>query len=149
MKIEVKQLHADASLPKPATEGAAGFDLCACIERPLALYPGDCRLIPTGIAIHIQDEGVAAMLLPRSGLGHKRGIVLGNLTGLIDSDYQGEIFISAWNRSEPDTKPYTIHPFQRIAQMIFVPVLHPRLIEVDEFSLMTEREAAGFGSTGT
>ena len=131
-------------LPTYATPGSAGLDLRACIDAPIVLGIGDTALIPSGIAIHLGDPKFAAMVLPRSGLGHKHGIVLGNLVGLIDSDYQGQIFISAWNRGK---SAFTIEPMERIAQMIVVPVLQVRFNLVDDFDA-SNRGAAGFGSTG-
>ena len=130
--------------PHYATPGAAGLDLRACVEVPVKLHPGDTQLIPTGIAIHLADPGLAALILPRSGLGHKHGIVLGNLTGLIDSDYQGEIFVSIWNRGR---ETFTINPLDRLAQMIVVPVLQVAFNIVDSFEA-SHRGAGGFGSTG-
>lgn len=130
--------------PHYATAGAAGLDLRACVEAPLKLHPGDTQLIPTGMAIHLADAGLAAMILPRSGLGHKHGIVLGNLVGLIDSDYQGEIFVSTWNRGR---ETFTINPMDRLAQMVVVPVLRVAFNIVDEFD-ESSRGAGGFGSTG-
>lgn len=133
-----------SQLPAYASNGAAGLDLRACIDDELALEPGETRLIPTGIAIHIGDPGYAAMLLPRSGLGHKHGIVLGNLVGLIDSDYQGQLMVSCWNRGHAT---FVIEPFDRIAQMVIVPVVQASFDVVDEFG-SSERGASGFGSTG-
>ena len=130
--------------PHYATPGAAGLDLRACIEGPLKLHPGDTQLIATGIAIHLADPGLAAMVLPRSGLGHKHGIVLGNLVGLIDSDYQGEIFVSTWNRGR---ETFTLNPLDRLAQLVVVPVLQVAFNVVDEFEA-SSRGAGGFGSTG-
>jgi dUTP pyrophosphatase len=130
--------------PHYATPGAAGLDLRACVEASVKLHPGDTQLIPTGIAIHLADPGLAALILPRSGLGHKHGIVLGNLTGLIDSDYQGEIFVSTWNRGR---ETFTINPMDRLAQMIVVPVLQVAFNIVDSFE-ESHRGAGGFGSTG-
>lgn len=127
-----------------ATPGSAGLDLRACIEAPVKLHPGETQLIPTGIAIHLNDPGMAAMILPRSGLGHKHGIVLGNLVGLIDSDYQGEIMVSTWNRGK---EAFTINPLDRIAQLVVVPVLQVQFNLVDEFAA-SDRGAGGFGSTG-
>jgi dUTP diphosphatase len=135
----------DYPLPQYATEGSAGLDLRACIDAPLTLAPGQAELIPTGLAIHLQDPGLAAMLLPRSGLGHKHGIVLGNLVGLIDSDYQGQVMVSCWNRGQ---QPYTVAPGERIAQMVIVPVVQVALEVVAEFT-GTTRGAGGFGSSGT
>jgi len=131
--------------PKYATHGAAGIDLRACIDAPLVLDPGKAELIPSGIAIHLEDPGLAAMVLPRSGLGHKHGIVLGNLVGLIDSDYQGQVMVSVWNRS---AAPYAIQPLDRIAQLVIVPVMQVGLNIVEEFAA-SERGEGGFGSTGT
>lgn len=131
-------------LPAYATAGAAGLDLRACIDAPRLLQPGQADLIPTGIAIHLDDPGLAAVILPRSGLGHKHGIVLGNLIGLIDSDYQGQLLVSAWNRS---AMAYSIAPMERIAQMVIVPVVHANFRVVETFA-DSERGAAGFGSTG-
>jgi dUTP pyrophosphatase len=131
-------------LPHHATDGAAGMDLRACVDAPLVVNPGDTHLIPTGIAIHIGDPGLAAVLLPRSGLGHKHGIVLGNLVGLIDSDYQGQVFVSCWNRSP---HAFTIEPGERIAQMVFVPVVQVRFDVVNEFA-DSARGVGGFGHTG-
>ena len=131
-------------LPAYATAGSAGLDLRACLDAPLTLEPGQASLIPTGLAIHIGDPGLAAMLLPRSGLGHKHGIVLGNLVGLIDSDYQGQIFVSCWNRGQ---STFTIQPGERIAQLVVVPVVQVEFDVVNEF-VATERGAGGFGSSG-
>jgi len=131
--------------PKYATHGAAGIDLRACIDAPLVVAPGKAELIPSGIAIHLEDPGLAAMVLPRSGLGHKHGIVLGNLVGLIDSDYQGQVMVSVWNRS---AEPYTLQPMDRIAQLVVVPVLQVGLNIVEEFAA-SQRGEGGFGSTGT
>jgi len=131
-------------LPAYATPGSAGLDLRACLEAPLVLEPGQTQLIPTGLAIHIEDPGLAAMILPRSGLGHKHGIVLGNLVGLIDSDYQGPLMVSCWNRG---TSPFTIEPFERIAQMVIVPVVQAEFRVVASFEA-SERGVGGFGSTG-
>ena len=132
-------------LPAYATPGSAGLDLRACVHEPLLLAPGAWQLVPTGIAIHLEDPGYAAMILPRSGLGHKHGIVLGNLVGLIDSDYQGQLMVSAWNRS---ATAYTIEPMERIAQLVVVPVVQARFKVVDAFEA-SERGAGGYGSTGT
>lgn len=132
------------NLPEYATAGAAGLDLRACIDAPLLLAPGDVRLIPSGLAIHIGDPAYAAIILPRSGLGAKHGIVLGNLVGLIDSDYQGELKVSLWNRGNA---AFTIQPLDRIAQLVLIPVLQLRLNVVDEFT-HSERGTGGFGSTG-
>ena len=132
------------TLPQYATEGSAGLDLRACIDAPLTIAPGDTVLIPTGLAIHIADPGFAAMILPRSGLGHKNGIVLGNLVGLIDSDYQGPLMVSTWNRGKA---AFTIQPMDRIAQMVIVPVAKVKLNVVENFE-SSDRGAGGFGSTG-
>ena len=132
------------ALPQYSTAGAAGFDLRACIDKPLKLAPGAADLVPSGIAIHLADPGLAAVVLPRSGLGHKHGIVLGNLVGLIDSDYQGQVMVSLWNRSEA---AFTINPMDRIAQLVVVPVVQMKLNVVEEFSA-SGRGAGGFGSTG-
>lgn len=131
-------------LPAYATPGAAGLDLRACIDAPITLAPGGTTLVPTGLAIHIGDSGLAAMILPRSGLGHKHGIVLGNLVGLIDSDYQGQLFVSVWNRSGT---AFEIAPLERIAQMVIVPVVQADFRVVDSFEAST-RADGGFGSTG-
>ena len=132
------------SLPQYATPGAAGLDLRACLDDPLTLAPGDSQLVPSGIAIHLGDPSLAAMVLPRSGLGVKHGIVLGNLVGLIDSDYQGQILVSVWNRSHD---AYTIKPLERIAQLVVVPVVQVQLEVVDAFAT-SDRGTNGFGSTG-
>jgi len=131
-------------LPAYATPGSAGLDLRACIDAPLTLPPGETVLIPTGIAIHIGDPGLAALILPRSGLGHKHGIVLGNLVGLIDSDYQGQLMVSCWNRG---TETFTLQPLDRLAQLVIVPVVHAAFREVADFE-ESARAAGGFGSTG-
>ncbi len=145
-KLEVKILdeRIRGMLPRYATAGAAGLDLRACIEAPLALRPGDSQLVRSGIAIHVADPGYAAVVLPRSGLGSKHGIVLGNLVGLIDSDYQGEVLVSVWNRG---SAAFTIQPLDRIAQLLVVPVVQVELEVVEEFAATT-RGAGGFGSTG-
>ncbi len=146
--IELKILDARVGdtypLPHYATEGSAGLDMRACIDEPLTVSPGDTVLVPSGIAIHIGDPGLAAVLLPRSGLGHKHGLVLGNLTGLIDSDYQGQVFVSIWNRSDRD---YEISPGERIAQMVFVPVEQVQFDVVEEFA-SSRRGEGGFGHSG-
>jgi len=146
MKIDVKildqRLH--SQMPAYATPGSAGLDLRACLDDALTLQPNAWQLVPTGLAIFLQDPGFAAMILPRSGLGHKHGIVLGNLVGLIDSDYQGQLMVSAWNRS---AVPYTIAPMERIAQLVVVPVQQLEFRIVTEFAA-TERGAGGYGSTG-
>ena len=144
LKILDPRIGDSIPLPKPATAGSAGVDLRACIDAPLVIEPGQTELIPTGMAIHIDDPGLAAVLLPRSGLGHKHGIVLGNLTGLIDSDYQGQVFVSCWNRS---SHPFTIEPGDRIAQMVILPVVQARFEVVEEFT-DSNRGTGGFGSTG-
>ena len=131
-------------LPQYATPGSAGLDLRACINAPLALAPGQTELIPSGIAIHLADSGLAAMILPRSGLGHKHGIVLGNLVGLIDSDYQGQIFVSTWNRGNAS---FTVNPMERLAQLVVVPVVQVGFNVVEDFDT-SRRGAGGFGSTG-
>jgi dUTP pyrophosphatase len=131
-------------LPTYATEGSAGLDLRACLSAPLTLEPGRAELLPTGLAIHVADPGLAALILPRSGLGHKHGIVLGNLVGLIDSDYQGQLMVSCWNRS---AAAYTVQPGERIAQLVIVPVVQVALEVVSEFTA-SERGAGGFGHTG-
>jgi len=144
LKILDPRLGGDFPLPDYATPGSAGLDLRACLDAPLVLEPGKTELVPTGLAIHIDDPGLAAMLLPRSGLGHKHGIVLGNLVGLIDSDYQGQVFVSTWNRG---AEAFTIQPGERIAQMVIVPVVHARFEVVEEFPA-SERGAGGFGHSG-
>ena len=145
-KIDVRILdpRLQDNLPHYATAGAAGLDLRACIDQPIELEPGATELVPSGIAIHLTDPGLAAMVLPRSGLGHKHGIVLGNLVGLIDSDYQGQIFVSLWNRGG---SAFTVKPMERIAQLVVVPVLQVKLNVVEDFAA-SERGAGGFGSTG-
>ena len=144
--IELKVLDARMAdcLPVYATPGSAGLDLRACLDAPLQLAPGGAALIPTGLAIHIGDPGLAAMLLPRSGLGHKHGIVLGNLVGLIDSDYQGPLLVSCWNRG---AEPFTVQPLERIAQMVIVPVVQAVFRRVEQFE-SSQRGEGGFGSTG-
>jgi dUTP pyrophosphatase len=146
MNIELKILDPRMVdlLPAFATEGSAGLDLRACLDQALTLAPNAWQLVPTGIAIYIQDPGYCAMLLPRSGLGHKHGLVLGNLVGLIDSDYQGQLMVSAWNRS-PES--YTISPMDRIAQMVIVPVIQPKFTVVNDFAV-SQRGQGGYGSTG-
>ncbi|NLD67503.1 MAG: dUTP diphosphatase [Limnobacter sp.] len=146
MRLDVRILdeRMRGRLPQYATGGSAGLDLRACLDAPLRLAPGDAQLIPTGLAIHLSDPGYAAMILPRSGLGTKHGIVLGNLVGLIDSDYQGPLMVSCWNRGH---EPFTIEPFERIAQMIVVPVVQVELNQVESFEA-SERGVGGFGSTG-
>jgi deoxyuridine 5'-triphosphate nucleotidohydrolase len=147
-RVELKILNArvgsDLPLPRHATAGSAGLDLRACLDEPLDLAPGATTLIPTGIAIHLADPGLAAMIIPRSGLGHKHGIVLGNLVGLIDSDYQGELMISCWNRG---AQSFRIEPGERIAQLVVVPVLQVEFDVVTEFAA-SDRGSGGFGHTG-
>ena len=147
MELDVKILdpRMQGQLPQYATPGSAGLDLRACLDAPLTLAPNAWQLVPTGIAIHLKDPGYAAMLLPRSGLGHKHGIVLGNLVGLIDSDYQGQLMVSCWNRSDV---AFTLEPMERIAQMVIVPVVQARFRVVAEFGDVTARGAGGYGSTG-
>ena len=144
--IDLKVLDARMAehLPAYATPGSAGLDLRACLDAPLRLEPGQTALIPTGLSVHIGDPGLAAVLLPRSGLGHKHGIVLGNLVGLIDSDYQGQLMVSAWNRS---SVAFTLEPLERLAQLVIVPVVQAVFRRVDEFGA-SDRGAGGFGSTG-
>jgi dUTP pyrophosphatase len=147
-RLQVRILDArigrDYPLPHYATPGSAGLDLRACLDAPLVLQPGATQLIPTGIAIHLDDPGLAAVLLPRSGLGHKHGIVLGNLVGLIDSDYQGQVMVSCWNRGQ---SAFTIEPGERIAQMVIVPVVQVEFDVVEAFTA-SDRGAGGFGSSG-
>ena len=145
LKILDDRLGDSIPVPHYATEGSAGLDMRACIDEALTVEPGQTELIPTGLAIHIGDPGLAAVLLPRSGLGHKHGLVLGNLTGLIDSDYQGQVFISCWNRG---SKSYDVQPGERIAQMVFVPVEQVRFEVVEEFD-DSARGDGGFGHSGT
>jgi dUTP pyrophosphatase len=150
--IDLKLLDARMrdALPDYATDGSAGLDLRACIDAPMHIAPGQTVLIPTGLALHLGDPGYAAVLLPRSGLGHKHGLVLGNLVGLIDSDYQGPLMVSCWNRNpvgSGETGGYTVQPMERIAQMVIVPVARARFRVVDDFAA-SERGAGGFGSTG-
>jgi dUTP pyrophosphatase len=144
LKILDSRLGATIALPEYATDGSAGLDLRACVETPVTLNPGETVLLPTGLAIHIDDPGIAAVVLPRSGLGHKHGIVLGNLVGLIDSDYQGQIFVSCWNRG---ADAFTIEIGERIAQMVFVPVVKSEFEIVAEFA-ESQRGEGGFGHTG-
>jgi dUTP pyrophosphatase len=138
------RLGRDIELPRRATAGSAGLDLRACIDAPLLLAPGQTELVPTGLAIHLEDPGLAAVLLPRSGLGHRHGIVLGNLVGLVDSDYQGQVMVSVWNRGD---RPFTIEPGDRIAQMVVVPVVQVEIEVVAGFA-QSARGAGGFGSSG-
>lgn len=144
LKILDSRIGRDYPLPDYATDGSAGMDLRACLDQTLKLEPGQTELLPTGIAIHISDPSLAAVLLPRSGLGHKHGIVLGNLVGLIDSDYQGQLYVSCWNRG---SEPFTVEPGERIAQMIFVPVVRAGFEVVEDFA-DSNRGAGGFGHTG-
>ncbi|MDE2196219.1 MAG: dUTP diphosphatase [Gammaproteobacteria bacterium] len=144
VKILDARIGREFPLPQYATPGSGGMDLRACLRQPLTLAPGDTALVPSGIAIHIADAGYAALLLPRSGLGHKHGIVLGNLVGLIDSDYQGEVLVSCWNRGR-DT--FTVQPGERIAQLVLVPVMQARFQVVEEFE-ESRRGAGGFGHSG-
>lgn len=147
-KLQVRildpRLGSEFPMPEYATPGSAGVDLRACLDEPLTLAPGDSELLPTGMAIHIGDPGLAAVILPRSGLGHKHGIVLGNLVGLIDSDYQGQLMVSCWNRGDT---AFTVEPGERVAQMILVPVVHAEMEVVEDFEA-SERGAGGFGSSG-
>ena len=145
-KIDVKilDMRLHNQLPQYATPGSAGLDLRACVDAPLTLNPGQCELIPTGIAIHIADPGYAAVILPRSGLGHKHGIVLGNLVGLIDSDYQGQLFVSTWNRGNT---PFVVNPMERLAQLVIIPIMQVEFNVVEEFGA-SDRGVGGFGSTG-
>ena len=147
MKLDVKILdpRMASQLPQYATPGSAGLDLRACLDAPLTLAPNAWQLVPTGLAIHLADPNYAALILPRSGLGHKHGIVLGNLVGLIDSDYQGQLMVSAWNRSDV---AFTLEPMERLAQLVIVPVVQAQFNVVEEFSAATERGEGGYGSTG-
>ena len=144
LKILDKRLGSEFPLPNYATSGSAGIDLRACLDEPLEIHPGETHLIHTGIAIYLSDTNLAVTIFPRSGLGHNHGIVLGNLVGLIDSDYQGPLMVSSWNRSK---ETYTIQPGERIAQLVIVPILKAQFKLVDEFE-QTERGAGGFGSSG-
>ena len=146
MNVDIKILDARLreNMPAYATPGSAGLDLRACIDAPLTLEPGQWQLVPTGMAMYLKDPGYAAMILPRSGMGHKHGIVLGNLVGLIDSDYQGQLMVSCWNRGQAE---FTIQPFERIAQLVIVPVVQATFRRVDSFAA-SDRGAGGFGSTG-
>lgn len=147
MQVDIKILDARLrdNMPSYATPGSAGLDLRACIDAPVTLEPGQWQLIPTGMAMYLKDPGYAAMILPRSGMGHKHGIVLGNLVGLIDSDYQGQLMVSAWNRSQTT---FTLQPMDRLAQLVIVPVVQPSFNVVDEFEAPSERGEGGYGSTG-
>jgi deoxyuridine 5'-triphosphate nucleotidohydrolase len=144
IKIIDPRLGTEFPLPEYATPGSAGLDLRACLEQALTVAPGETTLIPTGFAMHMQDSGLAAVILPRSGMGHKHGIVLGNLVGLIDSDYQGQVFVSCWNRSET---AFTVEPGARIAQLVFLPVVQAQWERVEEFD-SSDRGDGGFGHTG-
>ncbi|MFM2477147.1 dUTP diphosphatase [Celerinatantimonas sp. MCCC 1A17872] len=144
LKILDPRVGQEFPLPSYATTGSAGMDLRVCLDEPLTLNPGQCELLPTGLAIHIKDLNLAATILPRSGLGHKHGLVLGNLVGLIDSDYQGELKISLWNRSNT---PYTIEPGERVAQLVIMPVVQAQFSVVNDFD-ETERGTGGFGHSG-
>jgi dUTP pyrophosphatase len=145
VRILDPRIGREIPLPQYATAGSAGLDLRACLDAPLELAPGQAELVPTGLAIYLEDPSLAAVLLPRSGLGHKHGVVLGNLVGLIDSDYQGQVMVSCWNRS---ATPYRLMPGERLAQMVVVPVVQVELDVVEAFTA-TERGAGGFGSSGT
>jgi dUTP pyrophosphatase len=152
MKVELKVLDERVrawGLPRYQSEMAAAVDLFACLDEPLLVAPQTpAQFVPSGIAIHIGDPGVAAIIVPRSGLGHKKGLVLGNLVGVLDADYTGAVLISVWNRSEPGSAPIVIEPGDRIAQLMFVPVVRPAFEVVDEFTALSVRGAGGFGSTG-
>jgi dUTP pyrophosphatase len=144
VRILDARIGKDFPLPQYARAGSAGLDLRACLDKPLPLEPGKAELLPTGLAIYVEDPGLAAVILPRSGLGHKHGIVLGNLVGLIDSDYQGQLMVSVWNRGR---EPYTVQPGERIAQLVIVPVVQVELEVVEDFAA-TSRGARGFGHSG-
>ncbi len=147
MQVDIKIMDQRLrdNMPAYATPGSAGLDLRACLDEPLTLEANAWQLVPTGMAIYLADPAYAAMILPRSGMGHKHGIVLGNLVGLIDSDYQGQLMVSAWNRSD---KAFTIEPMERLAQLVIVPVVQAQFREVSEFGELSERGAGGYGSTG-
>ena len=147
MQVDIKIMDQRLrdNMPSYATAGSAGLDLRACLDEPLTLAANAWQLVPTGMAIYLADPAYAAMILPRSGMGHKHGIVLGNLVGLIDSDYQGQLMVSAWNRSD---KAFTIEPMERLAQLVIVPVVQAQFREVSEFDQVSERGAGGYGSTG-
>ena len=147
MQVDIKILdeRLRTQIPAYATPGSAGLDLRACLSEPLTLAPNACQLVPTGMAMYLKDPGYAAMILPRSGLGHTHGIVLGNLVGLIDSDYQGQLMVSAWNRSQT---AFTLQPMDRLAQLVIVPVVQAQFNLVDEFADASERGEGGYGSTG-
>jgi deoxyuridine 5'-triphosphate nucleotidohydrolase len=149
LKVRILDARIGKEFPLPAyaTGGSAGMDLRACLDAPVVLGPGDTHLIPTGLAIYVEDPGLAAVILPRSGLGHKHGIVLGNLVGLIDSDYQGQLMVSVWNRASEGSEPFTIRPGDRIAQLVVVPVVQVELQVVEDFTTTT-RGAGGFGHSG-
>lgn len=147
MKVQVKRLKNGIVLPEYATDGSAGLDLRAANDEPISIAPGETKMIPTGFAINIGDPNVACILLPRSGLGIKKGLVLGNLVGLCDSDYQGEYMVAAWNRN-PSGDPIVVSPGERIAQAVFIPVIQVEFEDVEEFSEKTQRGEGGFGSTG-
>jgi dUTP pyrophosphatase len=144
LDVKILDERMRSQLPAYATGGSAGLDLRACLDEPLTLKPGDSSLVPTGLAIHVADPGHAAVIIPRSGLGHKHGIVLGNLVGLIDSDYQGQLFVSCWNRGR---ETFVVNPMERIAQLVVIPVVQVELNVVESFS-ESERGGGGFGSTG-
>jgi dUTP pyrophosphatase len=144
VNVKILDPRMKEQMPAYATPGSAGLDLRACLDAPLVIQPGETHLVPTGLAIHIADPGYAAMILPRSGMGHKHGIVLGNLVGLIDSDYQGQLMVSTWNRGQT---AFTLNPMERLAQLVIVPVLQVGFNVVEEFG-DSERGAGGFGSTG-
>ena len=144
LKILDPRIGKDIALPQYATDGSAGMDLRACVDETLNIEPGETRLVPMGFAMHMEDSGMAAVLLPRSGLGHKHGIVLGNLVGLIDSDYQGQVYVSCWNRSESE---FVVEPGTRIAQLVFLPVVQTRWEVVEDFA-SSDRGGGGFGHTG-
>lgn len=143
--MQFKKLNKKAILPRQATQGSAGYDIHVCLDSEIIIQPNECKMLSTGFALWINNENLCALIIPRSGLGAKKGVVLGNLTGLIDSDYQGEWHIPVWNRSN---KPITIHPFDKICQCLFVPIAHPLISEVNEFETETKRAEGGFGSTG-
>ena len=147
MQVDIKILDARLrdNMPSYATPGSAGLDLRACIDAPVTLEPGQWQLIPTGMAMYLKDPGYAAMILPRSGMGHKHGIVLGNLVGLIDSDYQGQLMVSAWNRSQT---AFTLQPMDRLAQLVIVPGVQPSFTGVDGFEALSDRGEGGYGPTG-
>jgi dUTP pyrophosphatase len=150
LKVRILDARIGKEFPLPAyaTGGSAGMDLRACLDAPVLLAPGDTYLVPTGLSIYVEDPGLAAVILPRSGLGHKQGIVLGNLVGLIDSDYQGQLMVSVWNRSSSGSEPVTIKPGDRIAQLVVVPVVQVELQVVEDFAT-TARGAGGFGHSGS